>query len=80
MTNPVTVHAIWYDEAKVWVATSDDVPGLATEADSFESLVSKLKTIIPELLDRNGPSDGKDIRFKVLSECTAIAHRRRAVA
>jgi len=28
----VTVSANWDGDAKVWVATSDDVPGLVTEA------------------------------------------------
>lgn len=27
------IKAFWDPEAEVWVATSDDVPGLATEAD-----------------------------------------------
>jgi predicted RNase H-like HicB family nuclease len=30
-------------EAKVWVSCSDDVPGLATGADTLEDLVEKLK-------------------------------------
>jgi predicted RNase H-like HicB family nuclease len=47
------VKAFWDEEAKVWVATSDDLPGLATEADSVEALVEKLKIIIPELLEAN---------------------------
>ena len=29
---PLLVTAEWDDEAKVWVATSEDVPGLVTEA------------------------------------------------
>jgi len=29
------VKAIWDEEARVWVATSDGVPGLATEAESI---------------------------------------------
>ena len=29
---PLFVRAEWDEEARVWVATSDDVPGLATEA------------------------------------------------
>ncbi len=32
---------------KDMVATSDDVPGLATEADTLENLVEKLKIMIP---------------------------------
>jgi predicted RNase H-like HicB family nuclease len=38
----------------VWVATSDDVPGLATGADTLDALVDKLKVVIPELLEANG--------------------------
>jgi hypothetical protein len=51
---PFFVRAEWDEEARVWVATSDDVPGLATEEDSMEGLIEKLKVIIPELLEANG--------------------------
>jgi predicted RNase H-like HicB family nuclease len=44
------VTAFWDPEAAVWVATSEDVPGLATEADTVEALIDKLKIMIPELL------------------------------
>ena len=57
-TDRLKVHAIWDDEARVWVATSEDVPGLATEADDMEGLVEKLKGMIPELLDANGIAHG----------------------
>lgn len=43
----------WDAEAKVWVATSDDVTGLATEAPTIEALTEKLRVIIPELVDIN---------------------------
>ena len=46
---PLFIRAEWDDEARVWVATSDDVPGLATEEESLEGLVEKLKIVIPEL-------------------------------
>jgi predicted RNase H-like HicB family nuclease len=49
----ITVGATWDPEAKVWVAESEDVPGLVAEADSPESLLEKLKTRIPELLELN---------------------------
>jgi predicted RNase H-like HicB family nuclease len=48
------VTAEWDDNARVWVASSEDVPGLATGADTFEDLVEKLKIVIPELLVENG--------------------------
>ncbi len=47
------VHADWDPEARVWVATSDDVPGLATEAATVEALAEKLRIMIPELLEAN---------------------------
>ena len=50
----ITVNAEWDSEAKVWVATSDDVPGLITEAETVEALAEKLSVIIPELLEANG--------------------------
>lgn len=46
----VTVSAFWDDEANVWVAESDDVPGLVTEAESIEKLTQKLQVLIPELI------------------------------
>jgi predicted RNase H-like HicB family nuclease len=56
---PYHVRAEWDDEAEVWVASSDDVPGLATGADTLEALIDKLKIVIPELLEENGLlSDG----------------------
>jgi predicted RNase H-like HicB family nuclease len=53
------VNAFWDDEAVVWVATSEDVPGLATEADTIEALSQKLRDIIPDLLfsDHAIPAD-----------------------
>jgi len=49
-----SIHADWDQEAGVWVATSDDVPGLVTEAETLERLSSKLETMVPELLHANG--------------------------
>ncbi|WP_338147371.1 DUF1902 domain-containing protein [Thermus thermophilus] len=38
------VQALWDGEAGVWVAESDDVPGLATEAATLEELLLKTCT------------------------------------
>jgi len=45
------VQVDWDPEAGVWVATSDDVPGLVTEAETIEALTEKLRVMIPELLE-----------------------------
>lgn len=50
----IIVRASWDDEASVWVAGSSDVPGLATEAATFEALRDKVLQMIPELLELNG--------------------------
>ena len=47
------VTATWDAEASVWVATSDDVPGLVAEAATPAELQAKLKVLVPELLELN---------------------------
>ena len=48
----------WDAESAVWVATSEDVPGLVLESGSFDALLERLRHAIPELLTLNGPSHG----------------------
>jgi predicted RNase H-like HicB family nuclease len=57
--------AQWDSEAGVWVAESEDVPGLVAEADSPNLLARKLKVLIPELLELNGVPAGRAARFHV---------------
>jgi predicted RNase H-like HicB family nuclease len=47
------IDAFWDTEAGVWVATSDEVLGLATEATTIEQLSQKLHVMIPELIQAN---------------------------
>jgi predicted RNase H-like HicB family nuclease len=64
------VNAEWDPEAQVWVAISDDVPGLATESATLESLTEKLRILIPELLEANGilvDTDLQTISFELTS-------------
>lgn len=72
LTQPsYTVAAEWDAEAMVWVATSDDVPGLATEAETFEALAEKLRVVVPELLELNGvlaPEAAAAVRFRIIAE------------
>lgn len=51
MDNVFTVQAEWYED--MWVATSDDILGLAVEARNLNELCDLLKVIIPELLEEN---------------------------
>jgi len=52
-SNLYHVQADWDPEANVWVATSDDAAGLATEAATMEELTVRLRALIPELLEAN---------------------------
>ena len=66
-----TVRCEWDPDARVWVATSDNVPGLATGADTLDKLIEKLKVVIPDLLEANGllePDQQGDIPFTAIAE------------
>jgi len=47
------VTAQWDDQAGVWIATSDDIPGLVTEAASLDGLLDRVLAVVPELLEDN---------------------------
>ena len=51
------VRADWHPEAGVWVATSRDLRGLVTEAESVEALRAKLPGMVLDLLEEAGVSD-----------------------
>jgi hypothetical protein len=57
MARPIVVHADWDPDAAVWVATTNDLRGLVTEADTIEGLRAKLPGMILDLLEENGVSD-----------------------
>jgi predicted RNase H-like HicB family nuclease len=55
----IFVRAEWDPEARVFVATSEDVPGLVAEAATTELLMEKLKALVPDLLALNGDVHGE---------------------
>jgi predicted RNase H-like HicB family nuclease len=59
------VLAQWDSEAQVWVAESDDVPGLAAEAESPSILAQKLRVLIPQLIELNGVPTPRTAKFHV---------------
>lgn len=75
MAEGLVVNAFWDEQASVWVATSEDVPGLITEAPSVDALVEKLSKMVPELLALNGDATHlKDIPISLHSELQFTAH------
>ncbi len=66
MKKVLLVNALWDAEAEAWVATSDDVPGLATEAQTWEQLMERLRGLVPELLEADGVHVDDDVPLEVL--------------
>jgi len=64
---PLFIRVEWDEDALIWVATSDDVPSLATEESNIERLIEKLKIMIPELLDANGIDREDEIPFEIIT-------------
>ena len=44
----------WDADAAVWIATSEDVPGLVLESGSFDALLERVRYAVPELIELNG--------------------------
>ena len=51
------INFFWDSDANVWIATSDDVPGLVLESGSFDALLERTRMTIPELLALNLSDD-----------------------
>ena len=57
MARPIIVTADWDPEAGVWVATTRDIQGLVTEAETIEALRAKLPGMIFDMLEEAGISE-----------------------
>lgn len=49
------VSLTWDNDADVWIATSEDIPGLVLESGSFDALLERVRFAVPELLSLNPP-------------------------
>lgn len=47
------IDLLWDTEAAVWIATSDNIPGLVLESGSFDALIERVRFAVPELLALN---------------------------
>lgn len=52
--NAIVVRATWDDGAGVWVAKTDDLEGLAIEAETLDELTKDVLAMIPKLIERDG--------------------------
>ena len=53
MANSFSVDVSRCGETDVFVATSDDIPGLTLEADTLGGMLEAVMEMVPELLERN---------------------------
>ena len=59
-----TINLLWDSEASVWVATSEDIKGLALESGSLDVLIERVRMTVPELLRLNNqPMEHSKIVF-----------------
>ena len=54
MSRSITIDARWGAEASVWIATSNDVPGLVVEADTWPAMIEEVRLVLPDLLELSG--------------------------
>lgn len=65
----------WDEEARVWVATSEDIHGLVLESESLDDLIKKVTDAVPELLDFNMQErKGRRISIQFRAERLAEAY------
>ena len=61
-----TIILLWDDEASVWIAESEDIPGLILESGSFDALVERVKIAVPDLLELNKTDhDQRKLHFNI---------------
>jgi len=78
----VSVHAEWDSVSRCWTATSNDVPGLVTESETFEGLIERIGQVLPELLlPASGGTAGADAssNTETLRNIRVMVHADREV-
>lgn len=68
----LVVRALWDAEAGVWVATSDDIPGLVIEHPDYETMLDVIRDVTPDLLRANGAADRIGLPIDVLADRSSL--------
>jgi len=65
MSRSITIDPRWDGEVSVWIATSNDVPGLVVEADTWPAMIEEVRLVLPDLLELSGErSDNLSLTFR----------------
>ena len=71
MANSIINKAEWDWDAKVWVATTEDVAGFVAESKSIEALQPKVIAVLADLIELNGfDSDLAEIPVHIVANRT----------
>ena len=54
-----------YERAAVWVATSEDIPGLVLESRSVDTLIERARYAMPELFRLNNLETEGTVLFQI---------------
>jgi hypothetical protein len=57
MSRNINIQARWDGEASVWIATSNDVPGLVVEADTWPAMIEEVRLVLPDLMELSGQGE-----------------------
>ena len=76
MSRRLVIDANWDSVARVWVATSEDVPGVAVEADTTNETMEILQDVVVDLMEANGIGANGDmdvvVRFAQREESLSL--------
>lgn len=64
--NPIIIKAAWDDQARVWTASSDDVPGLVAEAATIVQLEAQARAALEDLVELDGGDAGRPIEILIV--------------
>lgn len=63
-----TVNLLWDEEAAVWVAASEDIPGLVLESGSLDALIQRVLFTAPDLVALNNTGEQQQFSICFKSE------------
>lgn len=58
-------------DANVWYVSDSDIPGLVTEAATFDDLCQKIPIMAAELLSLNGGAESGEVLIEIIAHTTS---------
>lgn len=64
MLRIITVDARWIADDSIWIATSDQVPGLVVEGSNWTEMIREVRLLVPDLLALAGVPTAVTLVFR----------------